>query len=45
MTQRPPFQKLQHRDVGEEATLSPELLNFTLDPYLLMLSVKQGGIK
>ena len=23
----------------------PELLYFTLDPYLIMLSVKQGGIK
>ena len=27
------------------ATLFPRLLNFTLDPYLIMLSVKQGGIK
>ena len=23
----------------------PELLYFTVDPYLIMLSVKQGGIK
>ena len=23
----------------------PELLHFTLDPYLIMLSVKQGGNK
>ena len=23
----------------------PRLLHFTLDPYLIMLSVKQGGIK
>ena len=27
------------------ATLFPELLHFTLDPYLIILSVKQGGIK
>ena len=30
---------------GEGATPSPGLLHFTLDPYLTMLSVKQGGIK
>ena len=29
----------------EGATLSPRLLHFTLDPYLVLLSVKQGGIK
>ena len=28
-----------------KATLFPGLLHFTLDPYLIMLSVKQGGIK
>ena len=30
---------------GKGATLFPGLLHFTLDPYLIMLSVKQGGIK
>ena len=34
-----------HRGVGEGATPSPGLLHFTLDTYLTMLSVKQGGIK
>ena len=29
----------------EEATAFSELLLFTLDPYLIMLRVKQGGIK
>ena len=27
------------------ATPLPGLLHFTLDPYLILLSVKQGGIK
>ena len=27
------------------ATPFPGLLHFTLDPYLILLSVKQGGIK
>ena len=27
------------------ATPFPGLLHFTLDPYLIMVSVKQGGIK
>ena len=31
--------------VGEGATPFPRLLLFTLDPYLIMLSVKQEGIK
>ena len=31
--------------VGEGATPFPGLLHFTLEPYLIMLSVKQGGIK
>ena len=31
--------------VGEGTTPFPELLHFTLDPYLIILSVKQGGIK
>ena len=39
------FSKLLHWGVGEGATSSPELLHFTLDSYLVMLSVKQGGIK
>ena len=34
-----------HRGVGEGATPCPGLLHFTLEPYLIMLSVKQGGIK
>ena len=33
------------RDVGVGATLFPELFHFTLDPYLIMLSVKQSGTK
>ena len=36
---------LLHQDVGEGATPFSGLLHFTLDPYLIMLSVKQGGIK
>ena len=31
--------------VGEGTSLFPELFHFTLDPYLILLSVKQGGIK
>ena len=31
--------------VREGAIPFPGLLDFTLDPYLIMLSVKQGGIK
>ena len=31
--------------VGEGATPFPGLLHFTLDTYLILLSVKQGGIK
>ena len=35
-----------HRhSVGEGATSFPGLLHFPLDTYLIMLSVKQGGIK
>ena len=30
---------------GGGATPFPGLLHFTLDPYLIMLSVKHGGIK
>ena len=39
-TQKLPFQLL-HRGVGEGTTPFPGLLHFTLDPYLIMLSVKQ----
>ena len=33
------------RSCGKGATPFPGLLHFTLDPYLFMLSIKQGGIK
>ena len=36
---------LLHQDVGEAATPFSGLLYFTLDPYLIMLSVKQGSIE
>ena len=36
---------LANTGVGKGAIPFPELLNFTLDPYLIMLSVKQGSIK
>ena len=39
------FDSLLHQGVGEGATPFPGLLYFTLDPYLIILSVKQGGIK
>ena len=39
------FDSLLHQGVGEGATPFPGLLHFTLDPYLIMLSVKQEGIK
>ena len=39
------FDSLLHQGVGEGVTPFPGLLHFTLDPYLIMLSVKQGGIK
>ena len=45
VTRRLPFRLLLHQGVGEGATPFPGLLHFTLDPYLIMLSVKQGGIK
>ena len=38
-----PFSKLIHQGVGEGGTPFPELLHFTLDPYLY--SAKQGSIK
>ena len=33
-----------HRGAGEGATRFPGLLHFTLDTYLIMLSIKQGCI-
>ena len=39
------FDSLLHQGVEEGATPFPGLLHFTLDPYLITLSVKQGGIK
>ena len=45
MTQRLPFQQLLHQGVGEGATSFPGLLHFALEPYLIMVSVKQGSIK
>ena len=40
-----PFQSPQHWDVEEGATPFPGLLHFTLDTYLILLSVKEVGIK
>ena len=45
MTQRIAFRSLLHQGLGEGATPFPGLLHFTLDSYLVMRSVKQGGIK
>ena len=42
---RLPFRLLLHERVREDATPFYGLLHFTLDPYLIVLSVKQGGIK
>ena len=42
--QKAPF-SIVHWGVGEGATPFPGLLHFTLDPYLILLSVKQGDIK
>ena len=36
---------LLHRNIGEGVTPFPGLLQFTLDTDLIILSVKQGGIK
>ena len=38
------YQYLLHRGVEEGSTFFPGFLHFTLDTYLIMLSVKQGGI-
>ena len=43
--QKAPFQLLLHQGVGEGTIPFPELLHFTLDTYLILLRVKQGGIK
>ena len=43
--ERPKGSLLQHRREGEGATSFPGLLHYTLDTYLILLSVKQGGIK
>ena len=40
-----PFRLLPHQGVGEGAIPFLGLLHFTLDPYLIMLSVKQGDNK
>ena len=40
-----PFSIATTQVVGEGTTLFPELIHFTLDPYLIMLSVKKGDIK
>ena len=40
-----PFSIVTTQGVKEGTTPFSELLHFTLDPYLIMLSVKQGGIK
>ena len=45
VTRRFFFQSLLHWGVGEGATPFRGLLHFTLVPYLIMLSVNQGGIK
>ena len=40
-----PFQLLLHQGVGEGVTPFRGLLHFTLDTYLILLSVKRGDIK
>ena len=40
-----PFSMATIQSIAEGATHFPELIHFTLDPYLIMLGVKQGGIK
>ena len=39
------FNSYYNRSVGEGVTPFPGSFHFTLDTYLIMLSVKQGGIK
>ena len=54
MENGPIFKKLQNSlvfkkwfriQISSNATPFPGFLHFTLDPYLIILSVKQGGIK
>ena len=45
MTWSPTFQLLLYQCVVEGTNLFSGLLHFTLDTYLIVLSVKQGGIK
>ena len=45
MTQRLPFRQLLNQGVGEGATPFFGVFHFTLDPYFIILRVKQGGIK
>ena len=40
-----PFSTATHRGVTDGTTPFSGLLHFTLVPYLMMLSVKQDGIK
>ena len=40
-----PFSIATTPSCKESATPFPGLLDFNLDPYLIMLSVKQGGIE
>ena len=42
---RLPFYLVLHQDVGEGASPFPGLLHFTLDPYIIMPSAKERGIK
>ena len=42
---RAPFSIATTARCREEHYFFPGLLHFTLDPYLIMLSVKQGDIK
>ena len=39
------FNSYYTKVVGEGTTPFPWLLHFTLDPYLIMLSIKQGSLK
>ena len=43
--QKAPFSIATTLRCTEGATPFPELLHFTLNTYLILLSVKQGGIK
>ena len=45
VTRRLSLYKLLPRGVGEDDTPFPGLLHFTIDMYLILLNVKQGGIK